>query len=123
MRPPERLPNTRRALAVAEFARDNGKLDTFRDLAMQAHWKDGRDLENDRNLGELAAVAGLDPASAIEAAGSAKYLGRVDELREEACGMGITGIPTFIIKNQRVVGCQPYEALAEAARNAGALLK
>jgi predicted DsbA family dithiol-disulfide isomerase len=123
MRPPDRLPNTRRALAVAEFARDSGKLDVFRDLAMQAHWEAGRDLENDRDLGELAAMAGLDPTAAIEAAGSDKYLRRVDDLREEACGMGITGIPTFIMRNQRVVGCQPYEVLADAARNAGALPK
>ena len=123
MRPPDRLPNTRRALAVAEYARDEGKLDAFRDLAMRANWVACKDLEDDRDLGELAATAGLDPNAAIEAAGSDRYLQRVDDLREEACGMGITGIPTFIMRNQRVVGCQPYEVVADAARNAGASRK
>lgn len=121
MQTPERLPNTRRALAMAEFAREHGKLNIFRDLAMQAHWKDGKDLENDRDLSELATGAGLDPDAAIEAASSLEYLRRVDALREESYAMGITGIPTFIIGNQRVVGCQPYEVIADAARKAGAL--
>jgi len=120
MRSPERIPNTRRALAVAEFARDNGKLDTFRDLAMQAHWKDGRDLEDDRVLCEIAANAGLDAAATTEALNSYRYFQRVDELRGEASAMGVTGIPTFIIKDRRIVGCQPYEMLADAARKAGA---
>lgn len=123
MSPLERLPNTRHALAVTEFARGHGKLNIFRILAMQAHWKEGKDLENDQDLAELATRAGLDPAAAIEAASSPKYLQRVDALREEACAMGITGIPTFIAGNQRVIGCQPYEVLADAARKAGALPK
>ena len=123
MRMPERLPNTRRTLAIAKFARENGRLNIFRDLAMQAHWKDGKDLENDRDLVEVASRAGLDPDAAIEAASSTKYLNRVDALRAEAIEIGITGIPTFIIGNQRVVGCQPYEVLASAALKAGALPK
>jgi len=121
MRLPERLPNTRRSLAVAEFAREHGKLNIFRDLAMQAHWTGGKDLENDQGLAELATRAGLDPAAAIEASSSPKYLQRVDELREEACAMEITGIPTFVVGNQRVIGCQPYEVLADTTRKAGAL--
>jgi len=32
----------------------------------------------------------------------------------------VTGIPTFEIGAIRVVGCQPYEVLAAAARKAGA---
>ncbi|UCG84689.1 MAG: DsbA family protein [Dehalococcoidia bacterium] len=119
----ERLPNTRRALAMAEFARDKGKLSTFRELAMQAYWKDGKDLENDQDLAELATRAGLDPTAAIEATNSPKYLQRVDALREESYAMGITGIPTIVIGNERVVGCQPYEVLASTARKAGAVSK
>ena len=119
MQTPERLPNTRRALGMAEFAREKGKLGVFKDLAMDAHWKEGKDLENDRDLAELATRAGLDPTAAMEATNSHRYLQRVDELRAESYGMGITGIPTFIIGKQRVVGCQPYDTLVSASRNAG----
>ena len=120
---PEQLPNTRRALAVAEFAREHGKLIIFRDLAMQAHWKDAKNLENDQDLAELATRAGLDPNSAVASASSPDYLNRVDTLRAEACEMGITGIPTFIMGDLRVVGCQPYEVLVSAVLKAGALPK
>ena len=117
---PNRLPNTRRALAMAEFARDHGKLRLFRSLAMKAHWKEGKDLENSHDLAGLASRTGLDAEEALLAADSSQYLVRVDGLREEASRMGVTGIPTFIIGKERVVGCQPYDDLAKAATRAGA---
>ena len=120
---PEILPNTRRALALAEYAREMGKLDTFRALTMQARWKDDRDLENDGVLGDLAAASGLDPQQALTACDSPEYLARVDSLRAEAERMGITGIPTFIIGKARVVGCQPYQILANAVLQAGGSLR
>ncbi|MCX6000834.1 MAG: DsbA family protein [Chloroflexi bacterium] len=118
-RTPERLPNTRRALAVAEFARDHKKLESFRTLAMRAHWREGRDLENDLHLTDLAIQAGIDGQAALRAADSSEYLRRVDRLRDEAARMGVNAIPTFIIAKERVVGCQPYEVLAQVARRAG----
>ena len=36
-----------RPLAMTEFARDHGVLDTFRDAVMDAHWHDGKDIESD----------------------------------------------------------------------------
>lgn len=116
---PNRLPNTRRALAMAEFARDRGKLELFRSLAMKAHWKEGKDLGDSQDLAGLASQTGLDAKEALKAADSAQYLGRVDRLHEEASRMGVTGIPTFIIGKERAVGCQPYDELARAATRAG----
>ena len=59
MASPQMLPNTRRALALAEYAREMGKLDAFRTLAMQARWKEDLDLESDRVLGNLAKASGV----------------------------------------------------------------
>jgi len=36
----------------------------------------------------------------------------------EAAQAGVTGIPTFDIGDERVVGAQPFDVLAEAARRA-----
>ena len=116
----DRSPNTRRALAIAELARDEGKLDVFRDLAMDAHWRRGMDLESDDDLRTVAKEAGLDPEKAIRASSDEKYLDRIDERRREANAVGVTGIPTFVIGNQGMVGCQPYEALEEFAEACGA---
>jgi predicted DsbA family dithiol-disulfide isomerase len=117
--PPDRLQNSRRALAVAELARDLGRLEPFRAAAMNAHWRQGRDLENDADLGAIAATAGLDPGEALGAADDPAWLSGVDARQADARARGVSGIPTFVIGTEEVVGCQPYEILAAAADRAG----
>jgi predicted DsbA family dithiol-disulfide isomerase len=120
MRMRDRSPNTRRALAIAEYARDQGLLEPWRQLAMDAHWRRGLDLESEVDLRALAAEAGLDPEAAIAASRDPEFLSRIDRRRAEAEELGVTGIPTFVIGNRGAVGCQPYEVLAEFAESAGA---
>lgn len=118
-----RLPNTRHPLAAAEYARDEGKLDRFRALVMDAHWKEGKNIEDDTVLRQLAAAAGLDPESTIRATVNPVYLKRVADTRIEYKKLGVGGIPTFIFGKEAVEGCQPYEILEDAARRAGARKK
>jgi predicted DsbA family dithiol-disulfide isomerase len=114
----ERIPNTRRALALAEVARDEGKLEAFRVRAMDGHWRDGMDLENDGDLARIAGEAGLGE-NAVERSRSATILARVDDAREEANAMGVQGIPTFVIDNLGLSGCQPYAMFEQFAIEAG----
>jgi len=122
IRHPDRIPNTRRALAIAEWAREQGKLDPWRQAAMSAHWERGLDIESDADLRTLAQEVGLDPAAALRAADDPKYQAIIDAVRAESESIGVTGIPTFVFPaaNLGLVGCQPYEALAEVAQEAGA---
>jgi predicted DsbA family dithiol-disulfide isomerase len=117
---PEHMPNTRRALAVAEYARELGKLETFRSAAMNAHWREGKNLEDEGDLREIVLSAGLAPEAALQAMGAKRYLQRVDAIRAEATQIGVTGIPTFVFGRYGVVGCQPYDVVAQAAEQAGA---
>jgi predicted DsbA family dithiol-disulfide isomerase len=117
--PPDVLHNTRRALAVAELARDHARLEPFRAAAFEAHWRQGKNLEDDGDLGAVAVAAGLPREAALAAADDPAMLARVDDKQAEARAAGVTGIPTFIIAGEEVVGCQPYEALADAAERAG----
>ena len=117
--PPDDLHNTRRALAIAELARDRGGLEPFRAAAFEAHWRQGKNLEDDGDLGAIAAAAGLTRDEALRAADDPAILARVDQKQAEARASGVTGIPTFIIAGEEVVGCQPYEILAAAAERAG----
>ena len=119
--PPDVHANTRRALAIAEYARARGRLEPFRAAAFEAHWRQGKNLEDDRDLRSAATAAGLPPDEALRAADDPVFLARVDEKQEDARANGVTGIPTFIIAGEEVVGCQPYEALADAAERAGVL--
>jgi predicted DsbA family dithiol-disulfide isomerase len=117
---PERIPNTRRVLAVAEYARAQGKLDEFRRAGMEAHWRHGNGLESDADLRAIAESVGLPGDDAVAAAEDPRYVGEIDRKMAEAAQQGVTGIPTFFIGDEAVVGCQPYEVLAAAAQRAGA---
>lgn len=116
--PPNRLQNSRRALALAEVARAHHCLEPFREAAFDAHWRGGEDLEETATLKRLAAVVGLNPDRALREADEPKILERVDARQQQARRGGVTGIPTFVIGSIRVVGCQPYAALASAAQRA-----
>ena len=118
--PPDRLVNSRRALAVAELARDRNVLEPYRHAAFDAHWRRHKNLEADADLRELASSIGLEPDAALSAADDPAYLLRVDQKQADARAQGVSGIPTFFFGTERVVGCQPYEALARAAEKAGA---
>ncbi|HVZ74795.1 MAG TPA: DsbA family protein [Polyangia bacterium] len=117
---PERLPNSKRALAMAEWARGQGKLEAFRRAGMEAHWRHGNGLESDEDLGRVAESVGLDAAAALAAADEPGTRAIVDARIAEAHAEGISGVPTFKLGDEVVVGCQPYEVLADAARRAGA---
>ena len=120
---PSRLPNTRRALAIAEFARDQGKLFEFRSLTMDARWKEGKDIGDNAVLADLARAAGLDPDRALAAA-DPKYLARVDATRAEYKTVGVGGIPSFVFDGlPPIEGCRPYEVISGAAARAGARRK
>jgi predicted DsbA family dithiol-disulfide isomerase len=56
----------------------------------------------------------------VAAVAEPAFRARVDAMGREAARAGVTGIPTFLIGDRRVVGCQPYEVLAAAAEAAGA---
>lgn len=134
--PRDHAPSTKKALALSEFARRQGRLTEFRTLAMDAHWVEGRDIEDDTVLGELATQAGLDASEALAFIGSPDIPELLLAQRVEAQRWGVTGIPTWFLLPEgwspeqgvpesgprpvRVVGCQPMEQVVRAARIAGA---
>ena len=130
--PRDRIPNTRRALALAEVARDEGRLDAYRNRAMEGHWRDGMDLEDDDDLRKIARESGLSEDAVERSTGDrglkaaatqkpdSQFLARIDEIREEAGRMGVEGIPTFVIGRYGLSGCQPYEVFVDFATQAGA---
>jgi predicted DsbA family dithiol-disulfide isomerase len=112
-------PNTRRALAMAEFAREKGVLDLFRETAMLAYWRKGEDLENEIVLKRIASETGLDPDAAMAASIQKHYQTIIDAVRSESEAVGVRGIPMMIIGSERIEGCQPYEEIAAACERAG----
>ena len=113
---PDKIPYTKRALAITEFARDMGKLELFRDATMEAHWSQGKDIEAIEDLAEIASAVGLEPDEALSAGDDPAYLARVDDIRKDAQSHQVTAIPTFMFGQHPVVGCQRYETLERIAQ-------
>lgn len=117
---PEHLSNTRRALAMSEFARDQGRLEAFRDEAMRAYWQEQADLELEEVLQAVAKRAGIDEEEALHASASSLYIDRVMQTREEGMDKMVMGVPTLFMGGMPVVGCQRYETFEKVAERAGA---
>lgn len=112
--PPPVLANTRRALQLAEYARDQGKLDALHVPLFQAFFVKGQNLSDETVLREVAESAGLDPDAAMAAINEGRYEERIDQVAAQARQYGITGVPTFIINDRyKLVGAHPYERLRE----------
>lgn len=119
---PPHKPNTRKALALAEWARDRGKLHEVRTALMDTYWRSGLDIEDDAVLARVvdeAGFSGPEGEAAIGESRSSEILARVAAMGREAAAAGVTGIPTFDIGTERVVGAQPYEVLAKAVVRQG----
>jgi predicted DsbA family dithiol-disulfide isomerase len=108
---PDRVPSSRRALRLTEYAREEGRLLRVKEAVMDAQWLEDRDIEANDVLGDIAERAGLSPEAALRAADSPDYQRRIDAIRQEALARKVISIPTFFCKDRRVVGCQPYEKL------------
>ncbi len=116
---PSHIPNTLRALALVEFARDHGKITAAREALMDAYWADNQDLESDEVLDTIARVAGLDPTDALGASDDPAYFDRVLDGRREAHDRMVSGVPTFFFGDFMVVGCQSFETMEKVAQKVG----
>ncbi len=116
---PAHLSNTRRALTMAEYARDQGKLDEFRNQATRAYWLDGLNLERDEDLARIAGDSGLDKEDALAASLDENYVGRVMATRAEGMDRMVSGVPTLFMGGMPIVGCQRYETFEKVAKRAG----
>ncbi len=113
------LSNSRAALQAAEFARDHGKFPQFHAAVFSAYFSLGLDIGDLSVLSQIASGAGLDPDSLVTALETGKYLPKLDETRQEAGLLGVTGVPTFFFDDtQSVVGAQPLDVFRKALRSA-----
>ena len=108
---PQRLPNTRLALAVAEWTRrhEPSSFPALEEPLFAAHFVLGEDLGDRRIVERHAADAGVD-VSRLRAAlgdGSARVL--VDQSEGVAKGMGVSGTPAWLVSGRLNLGLQPRE--------------
>lgn len=104
-----KLPNSRLALYVSEFARKKGKFSEFHELLFDTYWKEGKDIGDLNLLLDLATSIGLEKKELRDYLESDEPKKTLKNTQLELGNYRITGVPTFIIGNRVVVGAQPYE--------------
>ncbi len=115
-----RTPNTRAAHQLIAFAGSQGKADAVVEALFKAYFEQGRDVGSDEVLGEIAEAAGLDRETALAAARDRGLSDFVADLEKQAMGLGVQGVPFFIVdQSWALSGAQPAEQWIAAIRQRG----
>lgn len=111
-------PYTRKAFEGLEFAKAHGKGNEYNRRVMRAFFQESFDIGDVGALAALAAEVGLNGAEFREAVEGGTYAGQVKALLENAYGMGIEGVPYFVIGGRALSGLQSRDALERAIEEA-----
>lgn len=116
----DRVPNSRRALALAELARDRGRLTDLHPRLFDAYWARGLDIGSDEVLVQEGVAAGLDRDEIAAALGDEGYAQRIAQETEQAISIGAGGVPAWVIDRRLLVpGAQPHEVFEQVMAQMG----
>jgi predicted DsbA family dithiol-disulfide isomerase len=119
--PPTHAWDTRLAQELAKWADERGV--PLHDALFRAVFVEGKNVGDPDVLVALASGAGLPEEEARRVLEQRTHRAQVDEDWQFARKAGVTGVPTYAIGNQGVVGAQPYEVLEQLALQVGARRK
>ena len=117
---PRHLPNTRKALAAAEWVRRHRPLSAarFHRQLFQAHFALAQDLEDQWVIDEHATESGIDVAALHGALDDGSAARLVDETEVIGRGHGVYGTPAWFLNDQliaRLRSAADFEDIAERA--------
>jgi predicted DsbA family dithiol-disulfide isomerase len=114
------VPNSRRALALGELARDRGRLNVLHLRLFEAYWARGLDIGSDEVLMQEGLAAGLradEIAAGLIADG---YAERVTHETQQAISYGAGGVPAWVIDQRLLVpGAQPRKVFEQVMQRLG----
>ena len=113
--------NSRRAQELGKWAETRPGGGKIHDALFHAYFVDNVNLARVENLVPIAEQVGLPADEATSVLSERRYREAVDSDWQRARDLGVTGVPTFVIGNQGLVGAQPYEQLQTFVQSAGAV--
>lgn len=119
IRPPTVMANSSLAMIAVEYARKENLFEAFHDAVFRAYWQEGKNIGDIKVLLEVAKTIGLDPL------GLNTYFkeNAIEKHSRSALDHPVSGVPTFVIGDETVVGAQPYKVIRETFSKAGHSLK
>lgn len=115
--------NSRLAQELATWADTQPRGDAIHDALFRAYFVDGLNLASVDTLVRVAEQVHLPQDEARDVLDSRRFKAEVDDDWQRSSDLGITGVPTFVVGNQVVVGAQPYETLENLVVKSGARLR
>ena len=115
--------NSRLAQELAKWAESQPDDEQIHDALFRAYFIDNQNLADVDNLVTIAEQVRLSASEARTALEERRFSKHVDSDWQRSRQLGVTGVPTFVIANQRLVGAQPYEQLAALVTSAGVPLR
>jgi len=103
--------NSRLAQELELWAENEGAGEAFHMAAFKAYFVDGKNIAQIPVLSDLAVTVGLSAEAAEDVLNNRLFKDPVDKDWEESQKLGITAVPTFLMKKDRVVGAQSYDLL------------
>jgi predicted DsbA family dithiol-disulfide isomerase len=119
----EKTYNSRLAQELAKWAESKGKGDEFHKAVFGAYFVEGKNIGKIDELVYLAKSLSLPEKEARSVLELRTSKAKVDSDWSRSRALGITGVPTFMVDRQAIVGFQPYEALEQFLKNCGAKRK
>jgi predicted DsbA family dithiol-disulfide isomerase len=111
--------NTFDAHRVLHYAKAENKMEEMAERISKAHFVDAFDISDHFILASLAGEVGLNSEKVISMLESDQYREEVKKDEETASGLGIDGVPCYIINRKIVVkGAQPPELFLEILEKA-----
>lgn len=112
--------NSRLAQELATWADEISPNSSIHTLLYQGYFLHGQNLADHTVLVDIAVQAGLAESDVRDVIETRRYRPQVDADWQRSRELGVTGVPTYLAQDQRVVGAQSYDVLAQLVTAAGA---
>lgn len=111
--------NSFNAHRIIQLAKDKGLGDQAEEQFFKAYFTDGKDLNDQETLFEIASLIGLTKEEAATALTDDSYAYRVKQDIHEAAQIGVRGVPFFVMNRRYAVsGAQAPEVFLETIEKA-----
>jgi len=108
---PQKTYNSRLAQELGKWAESKNSGDAFHAVAFKAYFADGKNIAKLPVLLDLSESAGLNREEAESVILNRTFKKAVDEDWALSWKNGIKAVPTFMMKNDQLVGAQSYSTL------------
>lgn len=117
LREPDFTTNSRKALLLAEAAKEAGRAIFYRvhDRLFRGFHTEGLNIGDERTLRRLAGEAGLADELVEAAWRQDRFAKRTEAGLRRAVQLGIKGVPTFVIGERVITGAVSFDELYDAA--------